>query len=205
MARPMSTSASAIALAVVASVAAAAELPDVAALAEGLFAAGAPAAGVGFADSDIARCAVAGRRDIGEDRPVAEGDLWHIGSITKSMTATLAARLVVQGAIGWESTVGDVLGERIEDIDPGIARATLLDLHSHRAGLPANIGTLRTYEFGFRQARAAPAAERLRYAGIVLDDPPATPPPAPPSPTPMQATWWLARCWRRPAAPAGKS
>ena len=46
-----------------------------------------------------------GERAAGSGIPVEPGDLWHLGSNTKSMTATLAARLVEQGLIGWDDTV----------------------------------------------------------------------------------------------------
>jgi CubicO group peptidase (beta-lactamase class C family) len=38
-----------------------------------------------------------GHRRRGSPEPVAPGDLWHIGSNTKAMTAALYARLVEQG------------------------------------------------------------------------------------------------------------
>lgn len=65
-------------------------------------------------------------------------DLWHLGSITKSMTATLVGRLVESGAIEWDLTVGDALGEVVEKIHPNYRDATLVELLHHRSGLPAN-------------------------------------------------------------------
>lgn len=60
--------------------------------------------------------------------------LWHIGSNTKAMTATLIAMLVEQGKLKWETSVGEVFPEA----DEALRKVTLLHLLSHRAGLPAN-------------------------------------------------------------------
>jgi len=60
--------------------------------------------------------------------------LWHLGSNTKAMTATLIGKLVEQGKLKWETTVTEVFPEAHESL----RRVTLLHLLSHRAGLPAN-------------------------------------------------------------------
>jgi CubicO group peptidase (beta-lactamase class C family) len=54
---------------------------------------------------------VAGERAIGTGIAAQESDLWHLGSIGKSMTSSLVARLVDGGAVRWDETVGDILGE----------------------------------------------------------------------------------------------
>jgi CubicO group peptidase (beta-lactamase class C family) len=60
--------------------------------------------------------------------------LWHIGSNTKAMTASLLAKLVEQGKLKWETTIGDVFPAAPEQT----RNITLLQLLSHRSGLPAN-------------------------------------------------------------------
>ena len=52
---------------------------------------------------------IAGERLAGSGIPVSAQDIWHLGSITKSMTATLVARLVELDAVRWDDTVGEVL------------------------------------------------------------------------------------------------
>jgi Beta-lactamase len=54
---------------------------------------------------------VAGERAIGTGIAAQESDLWHLGSIGKSMTSSLVARLADGGAVHWDETVGDILGE----------------------------------------------------------------------------------------------
>jgi CubicO group peptidase (beta-lactamase class C family) len=42
-------------------------------------------------------------------------DRWHLGSCTKSMTASLAAMLIEDGLLRWDTTVGEILpGNRHE-------------------------------------------------------------------------------------------
>ena len=62
-------------------------------------------------------------------------DQWHLGSITKSMTSTLAALLVEDGLITWETRPIDVWPELANNIDQGFANATLKQFLSHSSGL----------------------------------------------------------------------
>jgi CubicO group peptidase (beta-lactamase class C family) len=61
-------------------------------------------------DSVLAR-GVAGVRDVNADVPATLDDLWHIGSVTKSFTTTLAAKLEAEGAFSWDLRLGEVLPE----------------------------------------------------------------------------------------------
>ena len=72
------------------------------------------------------------------DVPVGLDDLWHLGSDGKVMTSTLAARLVEEGKLRWDSTLGDIFPELAPKMNPGFRQVTVLELLSHRAGLPAN-------------------------------------------------------------------
>ena len=78
--------------------------------------------------------AVVGNRKLGSNAPVAATDRWLIGSITKSMTATMIARLVDQGVLRWDSTIEQVLPNI--PMKPGYRKATLLQILQHRAGIP---------------------------------------------------------------------
>jgi CubicO group peptidase (beta-lactamase class C family) len=92
-------------------------------------------AGTTFTSADVSSASAIGVRKLGDDTPVAPGDLWHIGSITKSFTSMLVARSVERGEMAWTSTLGDLLGARAGKF----AGVTLSQLLSHRAGLPANV------------------------------------------------------------------
>lgn len=108
--------------------------------------------------------------------PVTPEDCWHIGSITKSMTATVAALCVEAGEIGWDTPLGDVLGATVPSMKAAYAPVTLLHLLSHRAGLVANIGLLDIPAFD--RLPADPIADRRAYARIVLAKAPLAPPGA---------------------------
>jgi CubicO group peptidase (beta-lactamase class C family) len=73
--------------------------------------------------------------------PVTCGDKWHLGSLTKSMTATLAAIMVEQGYIKWTNTLADVFPDFASQMDPAWCRATLELLTVNRGGAPQNIPT----------------------------------------------------------------
>ena len=81
-----------------------------------------------------------GVRKRGTEVPVGLDDLWHLGSDGKAMTSTLIARLVEQGKLRWDSTLAGIFPELAAQMNPEFRKVTLLELLSHRAGLPANIG-----------------------------------------------------------------
>ncbi|MEM1106461.1 MAG: serine hydrolase domain-containing protein [Pseudomonadota bacterium] len=132
----------------------------------------APAIGLLVMDSGevIAEMAL-GERALGSGVAVQPGDLWHVGSITKSMTATLVARLAEDGALSWDLTIGEALGGRIDAIDPAFQDVTFAELLTHTSGLAPNIGMVRFLQF----ERTSPDArqERLDYAAEMLTRGPA--------------------------------
>lgn len=69
------------------------------------------------------------------DADVTVDDRWHLGSCTKALTATLVARLVERGALGWETTVGSVFAT---GIDAGWREVPVLWLLCHRSGASLN-------------------------------------------------------------------
>lgn len=77
-----------------------------------------------------------GLRRLGGTERVTRNDKWHIGSCTKSMTATLAAMLVEEGKVRWDTKVGEIFPELRESMDPMWAPVTLEMLLSHRSGAP---------------------------------------------------------------------
>ncbi|HYN07544.1 MAG TPA: serine hydrolase domain-containing protein [Vicinamibacterales bacterium] len=91
--------------------------------------------GATFRSTGVLEVAVAGVRRLGDPIEVTTGDLWHIGSITKSFTSTLIGKSTERKDLSWTSTLGELLGQRAGKYAP----VTLVDLLSHRAGLPANI------------------------------------------------------------------
>jgi CubicO group peptidase (beta-lactamase class C family) len=131
-----------------------------------------PAMIAGWQKRDGARVVLCdGDRSAEANIPVTAEDQWHWGLITKSMTATVAARLVEAGKIKWTSTVGEVLGAKGKIRDE-YKSVTLLHLLSHRAGLQPNLDIAAMLLYT-RDPLADARAERLRYALAVLDQKPA--------------------------------
>lgn len=117
----------------------------------------------------------AGLRSAQATTPVAVDDIWHLGSNTKSMTATLVARLVEKGGITWDTTVGDVLGPKVPDMNPAYKPVTFRHLCSHHAGLQPNIEVADLMRFP-RDDGGDPRPDRLRYAALALKQAPVAAP-----------------------------
>ncbi len=80
-----------------------------------------------------------GVRKRGESVAVTGDDLWHLGSCTKAMTATVVGLLVEQGKLRWDGTMGDVFPRMAGDFHEGYRPVTVAQVLSHRAGLPENL------------------------------------------------------------------
>jgi len=108
------------------------------------------------------------RRAGGEERASAD-DLWHLGSCTKAMTATLVALLVARGDLGWETPLAALLPALGEDLHPDFRDVTLSELLGHRAGV-TNTPDLSSLAGDEAVERLPPAEQRALVARIVLAD-----------------------------------
>lgn len=125
-------------------------------------------------DGEIVGQGVAGVRDLGSRIPATTDDVWHLGSDGKAITATAIARLVEQGVLSWEAPLETLLPELAATMRPEYRRATLLDLLSHRSGLPDIIGMEETLAF-YDDPR--PVMEQRRaYAAVALTQAPVVEP-----------------------------
>ena len=104
----------------------------------------------------------AGVRRAGGSEAVTREDRWHLGSCTKSMTATLVGTLVEEGRITWDSTVAELLGSRL-NMRPEYEKVTVTQLLSHRAGVPGRLPR-EVYEGIDYPVRVADLPERDRLA-----------------------------------------
>lgn len=116
---------------------------------------------------------VTGLRRLGAADKVGPQDRWHLGSITKSMTATLLGRLVEAGQLTWEDTVAAMLGDVAPDMRPEYRTVSLRHLASHRSGLPGNIPIEQLLRFS--RENPDPREERIAYARLALTMPPRGP------------------------------
>lgn len=95
------------------------------------------AAGLGvIKNGEPAVIAVDGLRKLGGDVAVTADDKWHMGSVTKSMTATMIARLVEAGQLAFGDRLGDLLSGYPMHED--WKRVSLEHFLTHRAGVIPN-------------------------------------------------------------------
>lgn len=134
---------------------------------------GSPGAAIAVIDAETYREGVAGVRIARAQARLEPGDLWHMGSNTKAMTATLAARLVERGTISWDTAMGQALSGLDIEIHPDFAAVTLIELLGHRSGLPANAGALTAIRLSGTDAQRDARTDRLSYSRAVLSGPPA--------------------------------
>lgn len=87
-------------------------------------------------DGRICERAAVGVRKLGDSTPVTTNDVFHIGSCTKSMTATLTAMLIEEGKLRWNTTVAEVFPELKGRMDKQYETVTVEQLLHHRGGVP---------------------------------------------------------------------
>src|SRR5262249_42314105 len=87
-------------------------------------------------DGQILASAADGERKKGSGVWLEIGDRWHLGGISKSITATMIARLVESGRMKWSASLGECFPDASihEDWKP----VTLKQLLTDTAGAPAN-------------------------------------------------------------------
>ena len=78
---------------------------------------------------------VAGVRKKGSDIAITLDDQFEICSCAKAMTAALAALLIEDGKLSWASTLGEIFGDTVTNMNPAWKSVTLQQLLAHRAGL----------------------------------------------------------------------
>ncbi len=86
----------------------------------------------------IARGA-AGVRRIGDPTKATAYDLFHLGSCTKAMTATLCAMLVEEGKLRWDSTIGEIFPELKPLMVGAWPDITLRQLVTHSSGIGSDL------------------------------------------------------------------
>lgn len=91
--------------------------------------------GMSFRSSAIVERGAAGVRAQGHAEGVTVNDRWHLGSLTKAMTATLAAMLIEERRLSWETTVSEVFPDLAPRFRPEYATVRLEELLTHTAGL----------------------------------------------------------------------
>jgi CubicO group peptidase (beta-lactamase class C family) len=126
-------------------------------------------AAMAMVDGKVVASAAHGERKKGSGVSLELDDRWHLGSISKSITATMIARLVETGQMQWTDTVGERFPDATvhEDWKP----VTLQQLLTHTSGAPANFSMgvmLKKPALGFECTR-----ERRKAVMAVMAEKPA--------------------------------
>lgn len=121
-------------------------------------------------DGQICDRVAMGIRKWGDPTPVTTNDIFHIGSCTKSMTATLAAILIDEGKLHWDTTISDVFPELKDKMDKQYEAVTVEQLLHHRGGVPGAppaAAWKRAWE-----EHGTPTQQRREFIEAVLSQPP---------------------------------
>jgi CubicO group peptidase (beta-lactamase class C family) len=108
--------------------------------------------------------------------PVTINDRFHLGSNTKTMTATLLATLVQADKLLWETTLEQALPHLSGSMNPSYRKVTIEQLLAHRAGF-ANRSWPRDKGFlAMHRLPGAPREQRRVYVTAILAEPPVSEP-----------------------------
>lgn len=99
-------------------------------------------------NGEIVEIGAVGTRALGAQDVVTTADQWHLGSITKPMSSTLAAVLIERGVFDWDTTVANVLLADIPDIRSEYRDVRVEQLMSHTGGLPVDITRSPAFQAG---------------------------------------------------------
>ncbi len=123
-------------------------------------------------DGKVVASAAQGERKKGSGVPLELTDRWHLGSISKSITATMIGRLVESGRLQWTDTIGDHFPDAA--IHENWKPVTLQQLLTHTSGAPANF----SLSVRLKKPAIGPECTQERRASViaVMAEKPAHPP-----------------------------
>lgn len=121
----------------------------------------------------IVEMAAVGLRASVHTEKVTINDRWHLGSLTKSMTATLAAVLVEKGTISWETTIGDIFPDLVDSMRTEYVGVRLDELLSHTGGLNEDVTNAPSWLSYFFNTSPI-TTQRRQFTAELLTLPPGT-------------------------------
>ena len=121
-------------------------------------------------DGQIRDRAAVGVRKWDDATRVTTNDLFHIGSCTKSMTATLAAILIDEGKLRWDTTIAEVFPELKGKMDKQYEAVTVEQLLHHRGGVPGEPPSA-AWKRAWQEI-GTPTQQRREFIESVLKAPP---------------------------------
>ncbi|CEM15840.1 unnamed protein product [Vitrella brassicaformis CCMP3155] len=132
-------------------------------------------AAVSVHNGQVVEMAATGVRAIGYEEQVQTDDLWLLNSVSKAITATLAAVLVDRGLLSWEATIGEILPDLVPSMRDEYVDVPLRELLYHTGGLPTKLFT-EHFSWASLFTDSTPIIEQRRdYAAELLAEPPVGP------------------------------
>ena len=113
-----------------------------------------------------------GVRKLGDSTPVTDQDKYHIGSCTKTMTATLTAILIEDGLLNWNTTIGETLRKKIPNMHRDYRDVTIEQLLAHVGGLPHEAPPRLWAKAWRSQGKVPPVKQRMIFVKKMLSSKP---------------------------------
>ncbi len=127
-------------------------------------------ASIATLNGKVCELSAVGVRKEGSSVAVTTEDRFHIGSCTKSMTATLVAMFVEDGKLTWDTTLAQALPQ-LRNLHPGFAGVTLDQLLRHKGGLPTD-APAAPWSQAWKKT-GTPMTQRAEFVSSLLSAPPA--------------------------------
>lgn len=112
-------------------------------------------------DGKVIGLSLSGERKKDSGSSFSPNDKWHIGSITKSFTSTMIARLVERGDLRWDTSIEDVFPDESK-INSEWKRVTLKNLLTHTSGAARDFSPF----LHFKNPEAGTARMMAREAAV---------------------------------------
>ncbi len=114
---------------------------------------------------------VVGVRKLGRPERVRIDDRWHLGSCTKSITATMIGVLVEQGNLSWNTTIAEALPDLANVMWPEYRDVTIEMLLANRGGIRHEWDVPGLWDRLWKR-EGTPVEERRKMAEVMLSQPP---------------------------------
>lgn len=118
-------------------------------------------AGLTITSAGIVAEGYGGVQRVGGEQQLQPTDLFHLGSCTKAMTATLVGTYVEEGLLTWDNTLAALYPDLSEGMHADWRGVTLAQLLSHTAGVPGDLKAFRSLAGRVRSPQGSLPESRL--------------------------------------------
>lgn len=132
-----------------------------------------PGLAVGVSRNGNFTAEVTGVRKAGDPTPLLSTDQFHLGSLTKAMTATLLALVVEEGLLNWTTTLKVALPALAQNMSQEHEETTIEMLTAHRSGIVDDWLKNDTFVSDLYSPSTSPEQGRWLMVNRILSKPPA--------------------------------